>query len=153
MHNGGEKGSRPLLSHTVLTHSSCPFTEVLHKSLVFIQSAWLATLLSNDITKNVPSNVFLQEYGTRCTCHKTHFENFPTLPYFFGTGCWRNVTGRLPILFTTKLMWFWQHNNAAWNCELFYSQQEIKCCLNLASLEKASRDINTAQQERIRAEK
>ena len=35
-----------------------------------------------DITKNVPSNVFLQEYGTRCKCHKSHFENFPTLPYF-----------------------------------------------------------------------
>ena len=76
-----------------------------------------------DITKNVPSNVFLQEYGTRCKCHKSHFENFPTLPYFFGTGCWRNVTGRLPILFTAKLIWFGQRNNAAWNCKLFYSQQ------------------------------
>jgi hypothetical protein len=33
------------------------------------------------------------------------------------------------------------------------NKQEIKRCLKLASLEKASRDINTAQQERIRAEK
>jgi len=33
------------------------------------------------------------------------------------------------------------------------NQQEIKVCLKLASLENASRDINTVQQKKITAEK
>jgi len=125
MHNGGEKGSLPLLSHRVLSHSSCPFTEVLHKSLhcSFIQSAWLATLLSLTSQRTSHPTCFSKNMALDASAIKSHFENFPTLPYFFGTGCWRNVTGRLPILFTAKLIWFGQHNNAAWNCKLFYSQQ------------------------------
>lgn len=37
----------------------------------------------DDITKNVPSDVFLQGRGTRCKYHLPHFENFPTFFFLF----------------------------------------------------------------------
>lgn len=79
----------------------------LHRSSIpnhslFIQSAWLATLLSMTSPRTYHMMCFSNDVAPPYA-NTTYRVLKISQHYFFCTGCWRNVTGWLPILFTTKL--------------------------------------------------